>query len=155
MNDQSPHESSVNEDSRWPTTAMLAYGTFGMGTPAGRRYHIRSSIALAAMAAGFLAPALLRHSVSGGILRIIIALAPGAAFAYIAWEFRRYLSTLDELARRIQLESIAWTYLCGLAVAMLLGGVGFVYGWRFNPAWLIVLEPMRAGWLYFVSRRYQ
>jgi len=155
MNDRSAHESSVNEDSRWPTTPMLAYGTFGMRTPAGRRYHIRCSLALAAMVACFLAPALLRRSVPVGILRIVIALAPGAAFVYIAWEFRRYLSALDELARRIQLESIAWTYLCGLAVAMLLGGIGLVYGWRFNPAWFIVLEPVRAGWLYFVSRRYQ
>jgi hypothetical protein len=104
-----------NEDSRWPKTPMLAYGTFGMRTPAGRRYHIRSSLALAAMAACFLAPALLRRSVPVGILRIVIALPPVAAFVYIAWEFRRNLSALDELARRIQLESIAWTYLSGLA----------------------------------------
>ncbi len=99
--------------------------------------------------------ALLRHSVPGGILKIVIALAPGGTFIYIAWEFRRYLSALDELARRIQFESIAWTYLSGLALAMLLGGVGLVYNWRFNPAWFIVLEPVRAGWLYLVSRRYQ
>lgn len=152
MNDQSAHESSGSEESRWPTTPMLAYGTFAMRTPAERRYHIRSSLALAALVASFFAPALFRRSVPAGILQMIIALAPGAAFAYIVWEFRRYLSALDELARRIQLESITWTYLCGLAVAMLLGGIGLV--WRFNPAWFIVLEPVRAGWLYFVSRRY-
>ncbi len=155
MNDQSAHDASVNEDSRWPTAPMLAYGTFGTRSLAGRRYHLRSGLALAAMVACIVAGVLLRHSVPHGILKVVTALAPGAAFLYIAWEFRRYLSALDELARRIQLESIAWTYLCGLAVAMLLGGIGLVSGWRLNPAWFIVLEPVRAGWLCFVSRRYQ
>ena len=102
-----------------------------------------------------LSSVLLRSLVPKGSLDLIAAFAPGAAFIYIAWEFRKYLSALDELARRIQLESIAWTYLCGLALAMLFGGLGMVYGWRLNPLWFIVLEPVRAGWLYFVSRRYQ
>jgi len=82
-------------------------------------------------------------------------LAPGVAFSYMAWEFRKYLAAMDELERRIHMESITWTYLSGLAIAMLLGGFSQVYGWRLNPAWFILLEPVRARWLYFVSRRYQ
>lgn len=153
MDSKPPDDPSRNDSSQWPTRPMLAYGTFG--GPDGRRYHSRCGLALAAMVVCILSSVLLRSLVPKGNLDLIAALAPGAAFFYIAWEFRKYLTALDELARRIQLESIAWTYLCGLAVAMLLGGLGMVYGWRLNPLWFIVLEPVRAGWLYFVSRRYQ
>jgi hypothetical protein len=132
---------------------MLAYGTFGTRTPAGRRYHLRAGLALAGMLVFMLGGAIARHAIPAA--GAIAAITPGVAFGYIGWEFRRYLQSLDELARRIQLESIAWTYLSGLALGMLLGGVGVVYGWQLNPGWLIVLEPVRAGWLYFVARRYQ
>ena len=153
MKQQSSRESAENADSRWPAAPIWAYGTFGRATPAGRRYHLRSGVALAALVICFVSGVFLRSFPD--VLKVITAFAPGAVFIYIAWEFRRYLLALDELARRIQLESIAWTYLCGLAGAMLLGGIGLVYDWRFNPIWLIVLEPVRAAWLFFVSRRYQ
>jgi hypothetical protein len=103
---------------------MLTWGTFGAGSPAGRRYHFRSGLALAAVVVCILGSAFVRATSGNGILAVILAVTPGFAFAYIAWEFQKYLSSLDELARRIQLESIAWTYLCGLAAAMLLGGSG-------------------------------
>jgi uncharacterized membrane protein YfcA len=139
----------MNDDSsQWPKCAMIAYGTFGNRTPAGRRYHFRCGIALAAMVVCMIGGAL-----AG--LKPLAAIAPGIGFLYIAWEFRKYLSALDELARRIQLESMAWTYLTGFGVAMLLGGLGTVYGWGLNPFWFILLEPVRGGWLYFVARRYQ
>jgi len=93
--------------------------------------------------------------VSKGILDPISALVPGVAFSYMAWEFRKYLAAMDELERRIHMESITWTYLSGLAMAMLLGGFSQVYGWRLNPGWFIVLEAVRARWTHFVSRRYQ
>ena len=98
---------------------------------------------------------LLRHFIPKDIVRLMAAITPGVVFAYIAWESRRYLSALDELARRMQLEAMAWTYLCALPAAMLLGGLGLVYHWRVNWFWFLALEPMRAVWLYFVSRRYQ
>ena len=142
--DDSPH---------WPTAPIFAYGT--LGGPVGRRFHFRSGLALAALVVCILLSVLLRPFVPKNGLKLIVALAPGVAFAYIAWEFRKYLAALDELARRIQLESIAWTYLCGVALAMLFGGLAMVYGWSFNPVCFILLEPVRAGWLYFVSRRYQ
>lgn len=142
-----------NDSPRWPTGPILAYGT--LGGPDGRRYQLRCGLALAAMVVCVLATVLFRSFIPKTSVRLIAALAPGVGFAYIAWEFHKYLSALDELARRIQLESIAWTYLCGLALAMPLGGLAMVYDWRLNPMWFIVLEPVRAGWLYFVSRRYQ
>lgn len=154
--DRNPsEESSGSESPRWPTAAILAYGTFGTRSPAGRRYHLRSGLALAAMLVCVVGCAMARSSIPKVIVDLTLSLVPGAAFIYIAWEFRIYLAALDELARRIQLESIAWTYLSGLVLAMLLGGLSLVYGWGLNIGWFIVLEPVRAGWLYFVSRRYQ
>ena len=149
-------DKSEGDSPHWPASAMLLYGTFGTRTLAGRRYHIRSGIALAVIAGWILlAGAVLRATGASRSAHVLTALVPGIAFAYIAWEFRRYLRALDELARRIQLESIAWTYLTGIALAVLFGGVVLVTGWRLNPIlFIVVLEPVRAGWLYFVSRRY-
>src|SRR5689334_20083863 len=102
MDTNPSHDSSGNDSAQWPAAPMLAYGTFGTRTPAGRRYHFRAGMALAAMAVCMFAGALARHvSPAAGL---IAAIAPRAAFAYIGWEFRRYLLALDELARRIQLE---------------------------------------------------
>ena len=68
----------------WPIGAMLAYGTFGGGHPAAHKYHVRSAIALAG-------------------LRGLDDVRSSRA-----WEFRRYLLSIDELARSLQSESIAW-----------------------------------------------
>ena len=142
-----------NDGARWPAACMVAYGTFG--GPAARRYHYRSFFAILVALLCFCSGILFRPFMAKSGLDAITAFGPAIAFVYVAWEFRRYLAALDELARRIQLESIAWTYLCGLVAAILLAGVSVVYGIRFNPIWVFLLEPVRAGWLYFVSRRYQ
>src|SRR5580658_9348968 len=141
---------SYSEGSNWPVCAMLSYGTFGKQTPAGRRYHIRAAIALATMVVLWPAATFLAKHFPITPWLVIQALTPGVAFAYIAWEFRRYLLSLDELGRRIQFESIAWTFLTGLVIAALLGGVALAYGSHWDPIWLnpfwfILLEPVRAG----------
>ena len=96
---------------------------------------------------------------------VVTALVGGIVITLIALEFRRYLSQIDELARRMQLEAMAWTYLTGFVVAAWLGvAAAFsqtIAHWAFRPAVLLVipylfflLEPVRAGWLYYLSRRY-
>ena len=141
---------------------MLGYGTFGMRTPAGRRYHIRSAIALVAtLVLAAVAGMLAVRFPSNKVWLLILSLVPGTGFCYIAWELRRYILALDELARKIQLEAILWTYLTGLAVASVAGGVIMVYGWDMrlpwlwlNPLWYGFLEPVRGCYLYFIARRY-
>jgi hypothetical protein len=157
--DAPPAGTSHSESSNWPACAMLSYGTFGKQTPAGRRYHIRAAIAVAAIVVLLPAAALLAKHFPNTPWLAIQSLAPGFAFAYIAWEFRRYLLSLDELARHIQFEATAWTYLTGLVIAALVGGVAMAYGLQWdrlwlNPFWFILLEPVRAGFLYYVARRY-
>jgi hypothetical protein len=43
-----------------------------------------------------------------------------------------------------------------MILGMLWGGITLVYGmsWQINPGWIICLEPVRAGWLYVIARRY-
>ena len=139
----------------WPGSTLLLYGTFGKKTPEGLRYHRRCTAALVVLVAGLVLGSLL----PAGPARILPAILPGAAFAYIAWAFRRYLLELDELARGIQMEAVTWTYLTGLAGAMLLAGFASVYHWGelnkiSNFYWFILLEPVRGFWLYVISRRY-
>jgi hypothetical protein len=143
----------AEQPTTWPGSSILIWGTFGTSTPEGRRYHRRCLGALAILLAGHVGAAFLPPSGSN----IVTALLPGATFGFISWEFRRYLNALDELARRIQLEAVAWTYLTGLTLAITVGAVMLAYDippTYANPIWFVVLEPIRGIWLYAVSRRY-
>jgi len=141
------------EETQWPATAIFSWGT--LGGPAARRYHVRCFLALTLMVVSIFALFSFRHALGKTTVDLTASLLPGAAFLYIVFEFRRYLARLDELARRIQLESIAWTYLSGLGIAMFVGGLGLVYDWHWNAMWFVLLEPVRSIWLFVVSRRYQ
>ena len=145
------------QDSGWPACSIFLYGTFGSQSEAGSHYHKQCIGALAVLVVGEILLAAVAFRAPYGLGRLAGALLPGAVFGYIVWAFRRYLLALDELARRMQLEAMAWTYLSAIPVAVLLGTLAFVYDWHswvVNPMWFIVLEPVRSFWLYFVSRRY-
>ena len=144
---------SDQDTTTWPGSSLLVWGTFGTSTPEGRRYHRRCCLALGVLFVGYFIAAGLPPAAGD----IVTAVLPGAMFGFISWEFRRYLNALDELARRIQLEALAWTYLTGLTISSALGGVMLAYDlrpWFPNPFWFILLEPIRGLWLYMVSRRY-
>ncbi len=146
------HTTSNDETTTWPGSSLLFWGTFGTSTPEGRRYHRRCYTAMGLMLIGFIGGAALLPPAARDI---VIAAVPGIGIGYISWEFRRYLSALDELARRIQLEALAWTYLSGFTIACAVGGVVHAYDLPFpSPLWFAVMEPLRGVWLYAVSRRY-
>jgi len=141
-----------NSNSGWPACAMLSWGTLGKQDAAGRRYQTRTAIALAAMVVGLLGSALLK-------VRPIMAVVPGLFAVYIGYEFRRYLNSVDELARRILLESVAWAYLVGGVLLMFTVGALMAYDVHVDAVWLFMglapVEGMRGTILYFVARRYQ
>lgn len=156
--------SPANSEAKWPTSSMLLWGTFGTKTPAERRYVLRSCIAAGAVLV-LLVVAFAIHFRPRPIAIRVVLIAVGCLFTYIAWEFRRYLYQLDELARRMQLEAMACTYITGLVVAAWLGVLWpfshFLVHWPYKPTVLFMipflyflLEPIRAGWLYYLSRRY-
>jgi hypothetical protein len=163
-----PHNSSNDDDSRWPMSAMLMWGVSSTRTPAGRRYVRRCSIALAILILPTLLFLIHHHHyvprsrwVSHGMLTFghATAILLPIVFFYIVLEFRKYLLSLDELVFRLQIEAMAWTYLSGLVLMALLCAIWLEslgkldLAW-FCPVWFILLEPVRAGWLYFLSRRY-
>lgn len=143
--------SSSSEQNAWPKKDILWLGYFGSGTPAGRRYRNRSLSALLVLVlvqfAFALAPKVPAMMIAGGW-------AAGLVFSYIAVEWWRYLESLDELARRLQMEAMAWTYVWGVAFMMALGGMMTVWGWKLSPALFILLEPVRAWRLWSLTRKY-
>jgi hypothetical protein len=114
---------------------------------------------------GWLMVAKFAHFRPKPVILSLTTLVGGIVIPSIALEFRNYLSEIDELARRMQLEAMAWTYLTGFVVAAWLGVAGAfsqtVAHWAFKPEVLLMipclfflLEWVRAGWLYHLWRRY-
>lgn len=149
-----PKEPIENGGSQWPVSSILLYGTFGGRSAAERRCHKRLGFALAALVCWMLIVMRPPLFLPREVLRGVAAFAPGLILLYLCWEFRRYLLTLDELAKSIHMESIAWTYLTGSVIAAVLGGFTILHGWSINPLLIVLLEPIRVVWLYVVSRRY-
>ena len=165
MNAENQEEIRDQEASRWERCAILFWGAFGTKTRAERRYIMRSVFAGAVVAA-WVGLAFSRKFPPGHSVMIITLLVVGALMTFIAWEMFCYLRQLDELARRMQLEAIAWTYLTGMVVAGWLGVLmplcHLQLHWSYPRQYLLLsipflyflLEPVRAGWLYYLSRRY-
>lgn len=146
-------DSRNDADASWPYGSILLWGTFGSRSPEGRRYHRRTTAALIIMVLSFL---VFGAWADRGVISLALALTPGATFAFVGWEFVRYLQSLDELARRLQLDAIAWTYGIGMVAATLVAGFGMQSGHpaTVNPAWFLVLEPVRGVVLYRLARRH-
>ena len=152
------------ETPRWEPCSILLWGTLGTRGPAERRYIVRCYLAVV-LAAGWLLVARFAHFRPKPVILSVTTLVGGIVITFIALEFRHYLSEIDELARRMQLEAMAWTYLTGFVVAAWLGVAGAlsqtIAHWAFKPEVLLMipylfflLEPVRGGWLYYLSRRY-
>ena len=147
---QSNHEPPVGGQD-WSKSSLFLFGTFGCRTPAARRFYWRTFLVIGVPLLWWSIRFWTRDQIPHAPLDELLPFALGAGFAYFALEFRRYLNSLDELERRIQLESVTWTYLTGLAACMFLGGF---LGFAVNPAWFIALEPIRGTYLYFAARRF-
>jgi hypothetical protein len=152
------------ETPRWEPCSILLWGTLGTRGPAERRYIVRCYLATV-LAAAWLVVAKFAHFRPKPVILSVTTLVGGIVITFIALEFRHYLSEIDELARRMQLEAMAWTYLTGFVVAAWLGVAGALsqtlFHWAFKPEVLLMipylfflLEPVRGGWLYYLSRRY-
>ena len=154
------------EGSRWSTHAMLFWTTLGTKTPAERRYKTRGALAAAVPVCWILLAFAMR--LPPKIVGATTVLLAGCVISYIAWELQKYLTQLDELARRMQLEAIAWTYLTGFVLAAWFGVFVMLMAlfshalarWPLkglllaSPFLYFLLEPIRAGWLLYLSRRY-
>ena len=142
----------TEKSNAWPTRDIFWLGYFGAGTPAGARYRNRCLSALGVLMVVQLMTGFGLFHV--GVWRLVPALAPGLMFGLIAWEWWRYINSLDELARRLQVEAMAFTYIVGVFVMMALGGLATTFAWRLSPTVFIFLELVRAQRLAVLTRRY-
>jgi hypothetical protein len=143
----------------WPFKTLLFLGTFGDKDPAGRRFHRRGYMAAFALLVVLLLPKW-RLIYPHAVLDWIILVGPGLTFGFIAWEFWRYLSSLDELGRRLQLEAAAVAYLVSSTLIGILLGFSYVDPWKiptllYLAAWIITIEPIRGIALARLARKYR
>jgi ABC-type sulfate transport system permease component len=133
--------SQENDGARW---TLDLFGTFGKDA-AGRRYRFRAGIALAVLVAGvFIAGP---RGKEAAVWHWTSALLPGVCFSFIAYELSRYVRSLDELGRKLQMEA--------MSAAMTLGGIALAEQWTVNPIYFFIsLEAVRGGALLVLSRRY-
>jgi hypothetical protein len=150
-----PPPSVASDRAEWPFSSMLLIGTFGHShTPASRRYHLEAAIAVAillvgALIANALAPALgIRPMLFRGILASTVFVFLGAAL----W---RYVGSLDELSRRLQLEAMAISYICAIALFVVCDTVAGAGGWTVRPVYFVALELLRGASLALLARNYR
>jgi hypothetical protein len=142
-----------------PQESIPLYGFFNRQSPEGRRFHRRNcGVVVAFVIATVLWTYLGRHfdwAPLDPVNQILPHFLFGATYSYYAWALWKYVGELDELARSIQLQAIFLTYLTGLA------GVSFFSLLRdpadahMNYVYFIILEFVRAFWLWIIARRYQ
>ena len=99
----------VEEGTEWPYTTLLLFGFFGTDTPAGKRLARRNN--------GFMVLFLVCMFASGARdgfhalfpdLLWLLGL-PGSVIG-TGWAYARYLRSLDELSRMLQLKAFAFGY---------------------------------------------
>ena len=147
--------SSPPDRAEWPFSSMLLIGTFGRSHgPAGRRYHIEAAVAVAVLLAALLvdnavAPALAMRPM---VFRGIVA---STVFVFLGFALWRYVNSLDELSRRLQLEAMAITYICGIALFVVCDTLAVGNGWTVRPVYFVAFELMRGAALAVLARNYR
>jgi hypothetical protein len=141
-------------DSRWPLWSMLLYGHFGReATAESQRADRRSRLAIAAFVVVASVIIVMPAPQPAGGQRFLPALV-AALLAYLAWERWRYAVALDELSRRLFVESFAVTYLIGLVLFSTFVVLQALTGWTPSPLAYLTLEPVRAAVLVWRSRSF-
>lgn len=142
------------ESPRWPYATMLLCGTMGDRTPASRRFWRSSQIGVLVFLVAVFGAPYLKGLFPDPTRQLVGALLAGAAAYVVVRAFQRYLSELDELGRRIQLEAIAFAFAVLMVVGTAVAVAGTSLGFDVNPAWVLLGEPLRAVGLVRAARKY-
>ena len=134
---------------------MLFFGTFGTDASeasqrADRRMRSAVIVYLLLAVATAMAPGI-DVQIRRGIHTALI----GLLLAVIGWQRWSYANGLDELGRRIYVDSLAITYLIGLTLFFIGALAQSVTGWTVNPLIFVALEPLRAGIMVWRSRPFR
>ena len=144
------------EDAEWPYASLLILGYFGADTPAGKRLARRTTGFLLVFVVSMLG---LRDGFEQLFPDLLWLLGLPFSVLGIWWAYARYMPTLDELSRVIQLRSFAVAY----GAAMVLLAVGLAVAW-INPTprvpWQLLALPVfaegaRGMALAHFARRYR
>ena len=151
-----PGNGSTQGGSEWRYGSLLFWGFFGRDTPEGRRFGRETTgwLALLALAAVTASVGWLPAATLGVGLPVVVL--------GIAWSYARYLSRLDELSRRIQMDSFAVSYGVAMVIGAVLAGWGLVNPegvGAISPAAVFVVlacaEVVRGVVLVRLARRYR
>lgn len=150
-----------DEGDDWPYASILILGYFGSDSRAGKRLVLEASAALlllvisaAALAGGFPGP--------GHPIQWLFAAALPLSVASIVWSYARYMSSLDELGRTMQLKAFAFSYGVVMTLAAAMVGLAMVTsggsGGEYPASYLwflVAAEPVRAYALFVLARKYR
>ena len=141
---------------QWPWASIVFFGTFGRLDTASRRYQKQSAIAVAIALAGFIGWAVLATLVREPWVSWLPGIIFTATWAYVSVQAWKYISSLDEMSRSLQLEAMSITYLAGMPVFLF---TFFFYNttgwsWQFLPLIYFALELVRGIVLALRARRY-
>lgn len=137
MNSNQTVRHSSDDKSDWPLRTMLLFGTFGTGTPAERRFIVRSMFA-SALALGWTLFGLITGFRPRPLMIDVLVLLAPLVITYACWESWKYVVTLDELARHILFEAAVRAYGAATLVAVWISGVAVVVRW---PRWSHYWHP--------------
>jgi hypothetical protein len=154
MNDPTDDEGS---ESTWPYSSLLLLGFFGADTPGGKRLAWETAVPAAVFVAATL---VLSGVVSQPLPNLVWALAMPACVIAIGWSYSRYMETLDELSRMIQLKAFAFSYGAAMVIAVGVGALVLTYPQIARAPGLLLLlilfvEPLRGAALAYLARKYE
>jgi hypothetical protein len=154
-------KSSSDTRSRWPVCEMLMRGTFGTKTPAERRLVRRARSILIVFYAIAITGIFRPKLITPAALMFLAA----AFITYYAWEKRKYFHSLDELARRIELEGMAWAYAIGALATLWLAAIAYAASphWTLHSKFFpwgpillfgVMMASVKGAYRYIATRRY-
>jgi hypothetical protein len=129
-----------DEGAEWPYASLVFFGFFGTGSPAGRRLAFRTTAFIVLSVVSILG---LSDGFEAFFPDLLWLLGLPGAVLGMWWSYARYLGSLDELSRTIQLKGFAAAY--GAAMTLLAGSLAIAW---FDPSprvpWELLALPVFA-----------
>lgn len=141
--------------SSWPWAKMFWLGTFGCDSASSRRYHRQAFGSLLGLAGAVAIGAAVHKFLEIPIGHWVAGVGTPLVFSYIMWSYYRYVQELDELARRVQLEAVLFSFMFIIVGGIVLSSVWMFTGWTAHPMWVLLAEPVRGVGLIVAARRYR
>lgn len=149
-------DAEYDESAEWPYASLAFFGFFGTGSPAGKRLARRTTgflllfvVSMLGLDDGF-------RAVFPDLLWLVGL--PGAVVG-LWWSYARYLASLDELGRMLQLKAFAAGYGAAMTLLAIALAVAWIHPTPRVPWELLALPIFAEGFrglaLAYVARQYR